>query len=111
MIEMTRSRTRRLCLTGTLLAGLALSSIGCAGAQKPGAEATLPEGSAAPNETWRSEQPPPAAERRFDYPAAQTARLPNGVELYLVPKKSGTVALSVLRPSRARAGSRRSPCA
>ncbi len=50
---------------------------------------------ASAGEAWRSERPAPGPARAFSYPAAQTARLPNGVELYLVPRKSGTVALSV----------------
>lgn len=47
------------------------------------------------DQSWRQTTPTPAAPSTFDYPAAQTAQLPNGVRLYLVPRKSGTVALSV----------------
>ncbi|MEY4545784.1 MAG: hypothetical protein RL685_1979 [Pseudomonadota bacterium] len=47
------------------------------------------------DQSWRQTTPTPTAPSTFDYPAAQTAQLPNGVRLYLVPRKSGTVALSV----------------
>ncbi len=66
----------------------------CGGAQAPAA--TTPGAtSAVDGESWRRERPPAGPPRSFEYPAAQHARLANGVELYLVPRKSGTVALSV----------------
>jgi zinc protease len=48
------------------------------------------------DEGWRAARPAPGPERGFDYPAAQQGTLPNGVQLYLVPRHAGTVALAVI---------------
>ncbi len=75
------------CLTGAACAP-------AAGGPPQTAEAASAAG-AAVDQSWRQAIPSPAAPSSFDYPAAQTAQLPNGVRLYLVPRKSGTVALSL----------------
>jgi zinc protease len=82
----------------TLMAGAVLGGFGCRAAQGTHT-AAAPEASAraaASDESWRTARPSPGAARSFDYPSAQVSRLPNGVELYLVPRRAGTVALSVV---------------
>jgi zinc protease len=82
-----------------VLAGVALAGgVGCGAAQStrngaPEAPAASPSPS---DESWRAQRPAPGPARSFDYPSAQVSRLPNGVELYLVPRRAGTVALSVV---------------
>jgi zinc protease len=71
---------------------LACSSASGSAAPQTAAGASTEEGG---DQSWRQTAPTPASPSTFDYPAAQTAQLPNGVRLYLVPRKSGTVALSV----------------
>lgn len=82
-----RGRLRRAVSAACILSGLA-----CAGAHK---DASGAPGSGAGGESWRSQRPQAGPSRGFDYPTAQVSRLANGVELYLVPKRAGTVALSV----------------
>jgi len=80
-------------------AGLALA-LACAGAAGKGSESpNAADGanaaSEASDQSWRQATPSAGAPQPFGYPAAQIATLPNGVQLWLVPRKSGTVALSV----------------
>lgn len=81
-----------------LLLAHCLSGFGCTatarGSAPRTAQATGSAGAAA-DQGWRQTMPAPAAPSTFDYPAAQTAQLSNGVRLFLIPRKSGTVALSV----------------
>jgi zinc protease len=71
----------------------AVLALACGGAQR---DVNGAGGPGTPSdEAWRTQRPQPGPSRTFDYPAAQVSRLPNGVELYLVPKRAGTVALSV----------------
>jgi zinc protease len=86
-----RSFTRRVLLPLVAVVGAA-----CGAARGTNTAAEVPAASAAPEEAWRSQRPAPGAARSFDYPSAQVSQLPNGVELYLVPRKAGTVALSVV---------------
>src|SRR5262245_4700252 len=89
-------RIPSVCSWATL-AALALSCAGAAGTSTEPAHAQGSSGALveADNQAWRRVGPPAAAAHGLDYPAAQTAKLPNGVQLWLVPRKSGTVALSV----------------
>lgn len=89
------SKRSVLSLTNAWLACLTFLAAGCGGA--PGAAATAPTTSTAAeaSEAWRRERPAAGPARSFDYPPAEVARLANGVQLYLVPRKSGTVALSL----------------
>jgi zinc protease len=89
--SLARSFVGRAMLAGAVVAGAA-----CGAAQGTSTAAGVPAAGAGPEEAWRSQRPPPGAARSFDYPSAQVSRLPNGVELYLVPRKAGTVALSVV---------------
>jgi zinc protease len=89
---MMRPPTRHARRLLALSVALGLAALSCGGAQR--ADSGTPE-SAAGDESWRTQKPEPGASRAFDYPAAQVSRLPNGIELYLVPKQAGTVALSV----------------
>src|SRR6187549_817919 len=73
---------------------VALLALACGNTAGPGAAAPAPAGDN-PDQAWREQRPAAAAPRDFDYPGAQTATLPNGVQLWLVPRKSGTVALSI----------------
>jgi zinc protease len=78
-----------------LMASVALG--GCAAQGASSATPAAPAGAAAaPDESWRTQRPAPGPARSFDYPSAQVSHLPNGVELYLVPRRAGTVALSVV---------------
>src|SRR4051794_30113602 len=63
------------------------------GAREPAAPAA---NAPATDESWRARRPAPGPASAFDYPVAQLARLPNGVEVYLVPRQAGTVALSLV---------------
>jgi zinc protease len=86
-------------LTTPLLALALVAGLGACGADKAaGAPARAPAaGETSPgDESWRSQRPAPGPARAFDYPSAEVARLPNGVELYLVPRRAGTVALSLV---------------
>jgi zinc protease len=79
---------------------LALLALSCAGSPNKGgttpAETTSAgAASEAGDQSWRQTVPAAGAPRPFEYPAAQMTRLPNGVQIWLVPRKSGTVALSV----------------
>lgn len=69
--------------------------LACARSGPEASSAASTASSVGAEEAWRVERPPPGPARSFAYPAAQTARLPNGVELYLVPRPAGTVALAV----------------
>lgn len=75
---------------------LALLLIACGGAQSASSPAETPAVSSAADEAWRTERPAPGPARSFDYPSAEVSRLPNGVELYLVRRRAGTIALSVV---------------
>ena len=89
----------RACAGFGLIAGLAACAGGAAGeAASPGA-ATPSAPTAAADEGWRGERPAPGTARPFDYPAAQVSTLPNGVQLYLVPRRAGTVALGIMSRS------------
>jgi zinc protease len=82
-----------------VLAGVALGGgAGCGAAQStPNGAPEAPAASPSPSdESWRAQRPAPGPARSFEYPSAQVSRLPNGVELYLVPRRAGTVALSVV---------------
>jgi zinc protease len=93
------SRVRQLAASVSLLASL----VACAGSA--GSEAASPAAAtplapaAAAEEGWRAERPAPGAARPFEYPAAQLSSLPNGVQLYLVPRRAGTVALAIMSRS------------
>jgi zinc protease len=73
----------------TAIAGL----LACSSA--PSREVATPSNEPAPDESWRTQRPPPGPASTFDYPAAQLSKLPNGLEIYLVPRRAGTVALSL----------------
>jgi zinc protease len=81
------------------LAGLVLACAGAPGKGSDTAQAPASGASAAPAaadaQLWRQATPASAPPHPFEYPAAQSTKLPNGVQLWLVPRKSGTVALSV----------------
>jgi zinc protease len=68
---------------------------GCAGAAPTEMRAPAPSPPQASSEAWRQERPQAAPARSLEYPEAELARLPNGAQLYLVPRKAGTVAISV----------------
>lgn len=89
--------SRRARAAGLVLSGLAACCwpLACSRAGANASSAASAQPSAGADEAWRVERPPPGPARAFAYPAAQTARLPNGVELYLVPRQAGTVALAV----------------
>jgi zinc protease len=74
-----------------------IGMLACACSGAPSAPPTSPTGAAAEGagEAWRQERPAAAPARAFDYPEAQLSQLANGVQLYLVPRKAGTVAISV----------------
>jgi zinc protease len=80
-----------------VLAAAALG-VACGGAQTTPNVASdgPPARTSASDESWRTERPAPEPARSFEYPSAQVSHLPNGVELYLVPRQAGTVALSVV---------------
>jgi zinc protease len=59
-------------------------------------EAAAPSNEPAPDESWRTQRPPPGPASTLDYPVAQLTKLPNGLEVYLVPRRAGTVALSLV---------------
>jgi zinc protease len=73
-----------------VIAGL----LGCS--SPPSREAAAPSNEPAPDESWRTQRPPPGPASTFDYPVAQLSKLPNGLEVYLVPRRAGTVALSLV---------------
>jgi zinc protease len=75
--------------------GCILLLAACAGARPPEVAAPAPSAAETTSEAWRREQPSAAPARPLEYPEAELARLPNGVQLYLVPRKAGTVAISV----------------
>jgi len=93
----SRSHTRLGLLPWLLAAHVACSSHASDGAGPGAAAPSAPLATA--NEGWRSERPAPGPARTFDYPAAQLSALPNGVQLYLVPRRAGTVALAVVSRS------------
>ncbi len=84
-------------IRGQLLFGALLGSLafGCGGSQSAGQTETAASAGTAVDESWRKSRPAPGAERELVYPGAQVAQLPNGVQLYLVSRPAGTVALSV----------------
>lgn len=91
-----RTASARLPHAGALALALVLGAQACSGSSGAGAGAAPPAPPGAPaDEAWRSELPRPGAPRGVVYPPAQVSRLPNGVALYLVPRPTGTVALSV----------------
>lgn len=75
--------------------GLLVMSASCSAAQTATSTAPPRASVEGDSEAWRATPPAPGPARSFQYPSAQVARLPNGVEIYLVPKQAGTVALSV----------------
>lgn len=81
-----------LALKRPLAASLLLLAGACGGRAPAAGPVAAPLASA---EAWRNERPAPGPSSSFDYPAAQVAHLDNGVELWLVPRASGTVALSI----------------
>lgn len=93
----TRMMMRSPRRTLTLAAALALGGSGaaCSGAQTPGSSTSTTVATSEASEAWRVQRPAPGPARSFEYPRALVSRLENGVELYLVPKRAGTVALSV----------------
>jgi zinc protease len=96
----SRAATRRRALLGAALFTLTALPA-CGGAQSSGAVSATESGAApaaqpAADESWRTQRPSPGAATAFDYPPAQVSKLPNGVALYLVPRRAGTVALSVV---------------
>ncbi len=84
----------RASVLGSGLTCLLLVASGCGGAHGAAANGAASPAPAA-DEAWREQRPPAGTARLFDYPSAQVSRLPNGVQLYLVPRKAGTVALSI----------------
>lgn len=89
---------KRRCIPATrgrALAAAALAALALACSSAPSASGPA-EAPAAPDESWRTRRPEPGPARSFDYPSAEVSRLPNGVELYLVRRPAGTVALSVV---------------
>ena len=101
----TRKARGALCRATSLGLWLGLSTLACGGhggdAAGPGAAAPSAASSStqAADEAWRAERPAPGTARPFDYPAAQLETLPNGVQLYLVPRHAGTVALAIVSRS------------
>ena len=91
-----RSPALRFQTAGVAALSLALA---CAGATGKGSESPNTSGANAASESgdqsWRQATPAAGAPHAFEYPAAQLATLANGVQIWLVPRKSGTVALSV----------------
>jgi zinc protease len=85
-----RSRFLRTLALAALGASLACSTPPLPVNASP-TRAPSPEG----EQAWRAQQPAAGAPRAFAYPAARVALLPNGVQVWLVPRKSATVALSV----------------
>src|SRR6188768_3438267 len=90
----------RNCFRCDRWGALALLALSCAGTPNkggatPGETASAGAASEAGDQSWRQTPPTAGAPRPFEYPAAQMTRLPNGVQVWLVPRKSGTVALSV----------------
>lgn len=77
------------------LSWLLLLVTACGAASGSSGGATTSPAAVEAGEAWRRERPAPGPAKSFDYPPAQVAHLANGVQLYLVPRKSGTVALSV----------------
>ncbi|HEX7670330.1 MAG TPA: pitrilysin family protein, partial [Polyangiaceae bacterium] len=73
----------------------------------PAAVAKAPTpGPAAPDpEPWRNARPEPGPISMHEYPAVETAKLPNGVSIYVVTRPAGVVTLSVV----ARGGASRLP--
>jgi zinc protease len=89
---MTRRRSARLAHPFYSRWAACFLALACGGAQNRASDSAAV---ASGGESWRTQRPAPGPSRAFDYPAAQVSRLPNGVELLLVPKQAGTVALSI----------------
>jgi len=96
--SLARAAARRTAAPGATLGLLFwLAASACAGGDAASPPPAAPGAStAAADEGWRATRPAPGPARGFDYPAAQQATLPNGVQLYLVPRRAGTVALAVI---------------
>ena len=105
MMTGTSKARGALCRATSFGLWLGLSTLACGGhggdAAGPGAVAPSAASSTtqAADEPWRAERPAPGPSRPFDYPAAQLETLPNGVQLYLVPRHAGTVALAIVSRS------------
>jgi zinc protease len=93
--RVSRRRGLDLARAGGALACLLLLITACGAASGPNGVASPSPAAVEAGEAWRRERPAPGPARSFDYPPAEVARLDNGVQLYLVPRKSGTVALSI----------------
>jgi zinc protease len=78
-----------------LALALACAGAGSKGSESPNAAGGANAASESGDQSWRQTTPAAAAPHAVEYPAAQMAILPNGVQLWLVPRKSGTVALSL----------------
>jgi zinc protease len=89
----TKRAARRLRLSAAACIGMVAGACGGAPTAAPASPAAAAAEGA--SEAWRQARPAAAPARAFDYPKAQHTRLANGVQLYLVPRKSGTVAISV----------------
>lgn len=96
MSQSDRRRARAFGMIAGLPVALSLAC-GARGGDAAGPAAVSPAApaAAAADESWRTERPAPGPAHPFDYPAAQVSALPNGVQLYLVPRRAGTVALAV----------------
>ncbi len=93
---MNRTRVHvQLCLAPLILA------LGCQAAtptpaKKPPAPAPIKSAPTLDPNEWRRQRPLPTAPSSIELPTPQRVSLANGTELYLVPRSSGPVALSLV---------------
>jgi len=90
-----RKSPARVASWSLLALALACASATGKGGESPNAASGANGSSESSDQSWRQTSPAAGAPHAFEYPPAQMATLPNGVQLWLVPRKSGTVALSV----------------
>lgn len=92
------------CLPMMWVGTVALTTLGCraqAPAMQTSAPPPKPPASSAPLATdsqseWRVKIPSPAPETHWTYPAPSTFTLNNGLKVYVLPRSSGPVSLSLL---------------
>lgn len=63
----------------------------------PPSQPAPPPEPAASDEAWRKERPTPGPREPFDYPIPTSARLDNGLSLYVVPRNTAVVAASLVQ--------------
>ena len=87
---------RILSSLSVLALSAACSSTPPAASAPPPSPAPPPVAATPSPDDWRNQQPPSGPEAPHEYPAVETARLDNGLSLYVVHQKAGVVSLSVV---------------